>query len=63
MEPPRAPDTVPVGGGGVVDLMAALEQSVEAAKSRRRTSPAAKGAPAKKTGKAKPKAPGNGPTG
>ncbi|MFI9587084.1 hypothetical protein ACIHCQ_35915 [Streptomyces sp. NPDC052236] len=38
-EPPHAPDTVPIEGSGTVDLMAALEQSVKAAKSRR--SPAA----------------------
>ena len=38
---PHAPDTVPVEGGGTVDLMAALEQSVEAVRSRR-ADPAAK---------------------
>jgi DNA end-binding protein Ku len=59
MSPRTAPETVQVEGGGVVDLMAALEQSVEAAKSRRRTRRAA----TKTAKKTKPKAPGNPPTG
>jgi DNA end-binding protein Ku len=60
VEPPHAPAPMPVAGG-LVDLMAALEQSVEEAEERRRTSPLAKKqARGKKKGKAKPtKAPGN----
>ncbi|MFI9586338.1 hypothetical protein ACIHCQ_31885 [Streptomyces sp. NPDC052236] len=56
LEPPRAPDTAPVEDGGAVDLTAALEQSVKAAKSRR-TGPAAK----KARNAAPKKAKGRGP--
>jgi DNA end-binding protein Ku len=56
LEPPHAPAAGPVGG--VVDLMAALERSIQAAEHRRARPPATKktaAAPAKKAGRAKPK--------
>ena len=58
LEPPHAPDTVPVDGG-LLDLMAALEQSIQAAESRRSNPAAKKKAPTKKAGAKSKKAPGD----
>jgi len=60
LEPPHAPDTVPTDAG-LLDLMAALEQSIQAAESRR-SNPAAKKkapAPTKKARVKSKKAPGD----
>lgn len=58
LEPPHAPDTLPVDDG-LVDLMAALEQSIQAAESHRSSPAAKKKAQGKRAGAKSKKAPGN----